>query len=160
VTDGLLLSLTVDGQAPGSVLALSNDGATVRVRAEARSATPFGRLEVLYNGKVVADREPDGERRTATIEADVPVDAGGWLASRCRGGDNDLPVRAHTSPVYLEVEGRPLRPNADAIAPLLAVLDAMLAWVNGDARCANEQQREQLTETFQAGRQELLRRCS
>jgi hypothetical protein len=36
----------------------------------------------------------------------------------------------------------------------------MLTWVRRDARCANEQQREQLAETFQAARQELLRRCS
>jgi hypothetical protein len=160
VTDGPLLSLTVDGHELGSVLALPAGGKPLRVGAEARSATPFGRLEVLYNGEVVAACESDGDRRTAVIEADVPVDSGGWLAARCRGGDNGSPVRAHTSPVYLEIESRPLRPNADAIAPLLAVLDAMLTWLRRDARCANEQQREQLAETFQAARQELLRRCS
>jgi hypothetical protein len=62
--------------------------------------------------------------------------------------------------VYLQVEGQPLRPTADAIAPLLAVLDATLAWVCRDARCANEQQREQLAESLRVARQELLQRCS
>jgi hypothetical protein len=61
--------------------------------------------------------------------------------------------------VYLQVEGRPLRPDVVAIAPLLAVLDQTLAWVRREARCANEQQREHLAEVFQAARQELLRRC-
>src|SRR5262249_9605753 len=74
--------------------------------------------------------------------------------------ESDSRVRAHTSPVYLQVEGRPLRLNADTIAPLFAVLDAMLAWAQRDARCGNEHQREQLMEIFQAARQELLRRYS
>jgi hypothetical protein len=160
VTDGPLLSMTADENGPGSVLALPDSGKAVRVRAEAHSATPFGRLEMLYNSEVVAACEPDGDRCTATIETDVPVDSGGWLAACCRGGENGSPVRAHTSPVYLEIEGRPLRPNADAIAPLLAVLDVMLTWVRRDARCANEQQREQLAETFQTARRELFGRMN
>ncbi|HEY7154473.1 MAG TPA: CehA/McbA family metallohydrolase [Gemmataceae bacterium] len=159
VTDGPLLSLTVDGHGIGSVLALPGSKA-VRVCAEARSATPFGRLELLCNGEIIAEREPDSDRRTARIEADVPVDSGGWLAARCRGDESDSRVRAHTSPVYLAVEGRPPRPNADTIAPLLAVLDAMLAWAQRDARCGNEHQREQLMEIYQAARQELLGRMS
>jgi hypothetical protein len=159
VTDGPLLSLTVDGHGIGSVLALPG-GKTLRVCAEARSATPFGRLQLLRNGEIIAEREPDGDRRTARIEADVPINSSGWLAARCRGGESDSRIRAHTSPVYLAVEGRPLRPNADTIAPLLAVLDAMLAWAQRDARCGSEHQREQLMEIFQAARQELLRRCS
>jgi hypothetical protein len=160
VTDGPLLSLAVDGHGIGSVLALPVGGKTVRVCAEARSAMPLGRLEVLRNGEVVADHEPDGDRRTARLEADVPVDSSGWLAVRCRSVGNSSFVRAHTSPVYLQVEGQPLRPNADTIAPLLSVLDLMLAWTQRDARCANEHQREQLMEIFQTARQELLGRTS
>jgi hypothetical protein len=44
------------------------------------------------------------------------------------------------------------------MAPLLAVLDGTLAWVQREARCPKEQQREQLMQTLQAARQELLRR--
>lgn len=156
VTDGPLLSLAVNGQEIGSALSLPNEGQTVRIQAEARSVTPFARLECVYNGEVVAANETDGEHRAAIIEADVPISGSGWLAARCLGDDSV--IRAHTSPVYLRREDRPLRPDADTLAPLLAVLDGTLAWVQREARCPKEQQREQLMQTLHAARQELLRR--
>jgi hypothetical protein len=58
--------------------------------------------------------------------------------------------------VYLQSEGRQPRPSAETVAPLLAVLDATLAWVHRDARCANEHQREQLAETLQTARRRLM----
>jgi hypothetical protein len=44
------------------------------------------------------------------------------------------------------------------MAPLLAVLDGTLAWAQREARCPKQQQRDQLMQTLQAARQELLRR--
>ncbi len=156
VTDGPLLSLTVDGHDPGSVISVPEDGKTVLVRAEARSATPFDRLEVLRNGEVIAECATEGDRRSATIEREVAVTDSGWLAARCRGDDSQ--VRAHSSPVYGIMEGRPMRPSAETIAPLLAVLDQTLAWVRREARCRAEQQREHLAENVEAARRQLTRR--
>jgi hypothetical protein len=156
VTDGPLLSLTVNGQEPGSVLELPNEGQTVHVRAEAQGVTPFSRLEFVYSGTVVAASSTDSEHRTAALEADVTMDGSGWLAARCVSDGST--IRAHTSPVCVRIEGRPLRPDAETMAPLLTVLDATLAWVQREARCPKEQQREQLMQTLQAAQQELLRR--
>ncbi|HTU89744.1 MAG TPA: CehA/McbA family metallohydrolase [Gemmataceae bacterium] len=157
VTDGPLLSLAVNGHGPGSVLSLPKEGQMVRIQVEACSVTPFARLECIYNGAVVAAGKTDGERRAATIEVEVPITGDGWLAARCLGGHDGSAIRAHTSPVYVQMEGRPLRPDAATMAPLLAVLDGTLAWVQREARCPKEQQREQLMQTLQAARQELLR---
>ena len=156
VTDGPLLSLTVNGRDPGSVL--SNAGQTVRIQAEACSVTPFDRLECVYNGAVVASTEASGDPRTATLEADVSFTGSGWLAARCLEGGDGSAVRAHTSPVYVRIEDRPMRPHAETMAPLLAVLDAALTWVDTESRCANDRQREQLKETLRTARQELSRR--
>lgn len=156
VTDGPLLSLTVNGHGPGSVLTLPT-GQTVRIQTEARSVTPFSRLECVYNGAVIAVGEQADEDQAATIEAEAPIAESGWLAARCLGGDGSA-IRAHTSPVYVQIEGQPVRPSADAMAPLQAVLDRTLAWVQREARCPKEQHREQLMQTLQAARQELLRR--
>jgi hypothetical protein len=156
VTDGPLLSLTVNGQEIGSVLSLSKEEQTVRIQAEARSVTPFARLECVYNGAVLAAGDADSEQRAATIEAEVPIAGSGWLAARCLGADGAF--RAHTSPVYVQKEGRPLHPDADTMAPLLAILDRTLAWVQREARCPKEQQREHLMQIVLAARQELLRR--
>jgi hypothetical protein len=158
VTESPILSLTVDGHDPGSVLSLPEGGRTVRVRAEARSATAFDRVEVLYNGTVLAAGEVTGDRRTAVVDREMPITASGWLAARCQGGDRLPLLRAHTSPVYFQVAGQPMRPAAEVIAPLLAVLDRTLAWIHAEARCPNDHQREHLTEIVNAARQELLRR--
>lgn len=157
VTNGPLLALTVDGQDPGSVLSLPAEGGIVAVRAEARSITAFDRLELISNGEVVAAAESGGEPRTAMLEMPLRMTAGGWLATRCTQG---AAIRAHTSPVYVTVEGRSHRPTSETVAPLLAVLDRTLAWVEGEARCGSEHQREQLAETIRAAKQELSRRYS
>jgi hypothetical protein len=158
VTDGPLLSLAVNGQEPGSELSLPSEAQMVHIQTEARSVAPFARLECVYNGTVVAVCEAASDGRAATIEADVPIAGSGWLAARCIGGENDTNVRAHTSPVYAVVEGLPLNPETDTTAPLLAVLDRALSWVQREARCPKEQHHEQLMQTLQAARQELLRR--
>lgn len=156
VTDGPLLSLEVNGWGIGSVVSLPKEGA-VRIQAEVRSVTPFARLECVYNGAVITTGETDGEQRTATIETETPITGSGWLAARCLGNDNA--IRAHTSPVYVQMEDRPLRPDADTMVPLLAVLDGTLAWVEREARCPKEQQHRQLMQTLQVARQELLSRA-
>lgn len=147
VTDGPLLSLMASFGA-GSVseggtlsYASGSERTAVRIQAEAQSVTPFARLECVYNGAVVAI----GERQ---IDTDVPITSSGWLAARCIGEDNT--IRAHTSPVYVQMEGKPIRPDADTMAPLLAVLDGTLAWVQHEARCSKEQHRQQLMQTLQA----------
>jgi hypothetical protein len=158
VTEGPLLSLAVNGQGPGSVLSLPSAGQKVRIEIEACSVTPFSRVECVYNNGVVAACNTDSDRRRAVIDADVSIAGSGWLAARCLAGDASSTICAHTSPVYIEVEGSPLRPNRDAMDPLLEVLDGTLSWVQREARCPNEKQREQLVQTLQAARQELLRR--
>jgi hypothetical protein len=161
LTSGPLLSLSVDGQGPGAVLE-KEAGQTLRVRTEARSAVPFEQLELLVNGTVVAGKPTSGDRLAAGVETDLPVAGSAWVAARCWSGERPAGgpwAFAHTSPVYLQVQGRPVRPDAGALAPLLAALDRTLAWVAAEARCPGERQREQLAQTLREARQELLRRA-
>jgi hypothetical protein len=149
VTNGPLLSFTVNDQDPGAVLDLPCSPTNVRLRAEARSLFPFTRLEALYNGAVVAHAEASGSPSHAFIEADVPITAPGWIAVQCEG--------AQSSPIYLRINGQAPAPNAVTIAPLMAQLDKMLDWVARKARC-EDHQRQRLAGVFEAARQELLRR--
>jgi hypothetical protein len=146
VTDGPLLSLTVNGHEPGSLLSLPGEGSVVRIEAESQSVTPFARMEVLHNGAVIAASNATGERPAARIEVEAQLTSSGWLAARCLGGGGV--IRAHTSPVYVQIAARPLRASVEYMAPLLTLLDQTLTVV----------QREQLRETLQAARQELLQR--
>lgn len=106
VTNGPLLSFAANDQVPGAVLDLSCSPMSVRVRAEARSLFPFTRLEVVYNGNVVAHAESVGSPCRASLEADVEITAPGWLAARCWGPlDNEKKdwIGTQSSPVYMTV---------------------------------------------------------
>jgi hypothetical protein len=160
VTNGPLLSLTVEGQGPGAVIAAPPEGRRLRVRVEAQSTAPFERLEVLADGEVVAEKEASGDRQSAVLEVEHVPAGSGWLAGRCWGPDwlpSGQCVYAHTSPVYVEAEGRPVRPAGETLTPLLAVLDQTLGWVTREARCENERQREHLAGVLGEARRELLR---
>jgi hypothetical protein len=156
-TSGPLLSLSADGQGPGALLPRAS-GDVVRVRAEARSAWPFERLEIVVGGAVVAG-QGTGAERSAAVEAEVAVTASTWVAARCVSRDNPA-GHAHTSPVYLEVVGRPLRPAPAVVEPLLAILERTSSWVAGAARCETERQRAHLGEVLAAGRADLQRRAA
>src|SRR5205807_1939944 len=85
VTNGPLMSFTVDGQEPGATLHLSHPGQIVRIRAEAQCVEEFDGIEVLLSGKVIASEAPTGPPYRAVIEMDWPMRASSWLAARCWG---------------------------------------------------------------------------
>jgi hypothetical protein len=152
VTNGPLLTLTVNGQGPGAVLEPSGSSHDVRVRAEARSLVPFDRLEVVVNGNVVAGTSAAGSPLAAALEVEPLLSAGGWVAARCRGGG----AVAHTSPVYVRVAGNAPAPDAEAVDVLLGHLDRMMRWVSEQGRFETDPQRLRLLAVFDNARRTLL----
>lgn len=136
----------------------------LRVRAEARSAVPFDQLEIVASGRMVAAQAAASDHFSASIEAEVATAGPIWLAARC-WGKGPLPagcggpwVYAHTSPVYVDVEGRRLARDTASAEPLLEVLEHTMRWLAQSARCPTQRHREHLAEVLQSARQELLRR--
>jgi hypothetical protein len=118
VTNGpMFVEFTVEGRASGDTVRAAAD-AKLRVSGRAISQYPLDRLEVLYNGRVVATTQPAGNRREVVIEQAVPVVSSGWIALRASGPPHpDQPtgsVFSHTSPIYLDVPNRPVRAPEDA----------------------------------------------
>jgi hypothetical protein len=147
ITNGPLLTLEVDGEGPGHVFDCPADTRPVRVRVDARGSVPFDFVEVLWNGQVIADRSPSGDRQSTVLEAGFTPARPGWIAARCRGRDR-LPdgqfVFAHTSPVWFRPGGGQPRPREESATRLLTVLDQTLAWTAQSARCQNPKAREHL----------------
>jgi hypothetical protein len=159
VTTGPLLHFTANGQGPGATLDLPA-ASPVRVEAEAHSLIPFERLEVVANGAVVAAAPSVGAGGEAVLETEVTLPEGGWLAARCRGPER-FPIQggyAHTSPVTVRVGGRPPKTDPAAVAGLITHLERMLAWVEREARCENDKQREHLADIFRGARDVLTGR--
>ena len=160
VTRGPIVTLTVEGKGPGETVAVPASQPTIHVKVEAKSQTPFERLELVHNGSALAGIEAEGQPPTASFEVDLPVPTSGWLAGAVWQPDAEEPVSAHTGPIYVEVEGKPFTLDVISIAFWIDHLDRMLDWVEKQARFATDKQREDLTGIFRSARKELERRMA
>ena len=117
VTNCPMFEFTVNGHPPGDVIKLDQPGA-VRVSALAESNYPLQQLEVIYNGQVVEGGISDNGYPGLKLTTEIDIPRSGWIAVRAGGpAQPDHPsgaVFGHTSAVYIEVEGQPLDPRADA----------------------------------------------
>jgi hypothetical protein len=157
-TKGALLILTANGQDPGAVINLESPNQTVHVRAGVRRPFPPDRLELIVNGKVVAEsNKVDGSQ----LEVEVPMPSGGWIAAAywgCEDSQGGFKLLAHTSPVYVQVLGRRPPPDLEAGKKLLKHFDEMLEWVRTQARVESEDQRGRLAGIFEKAKEEVSKR--
>lgn len=129
VTSGPMLELSAEGHSLGDLVRVP-DGGTLRVSGKASSQFPLDRLELVRNGRVIAEAKSTGDRLSIAVEQAIPVDQSGWIALRVYGlphrDQPGGPVFAHTSPIYLQVPGKPLDSREDA-AYFLTWIDRLSA---------------------------------
>jgi hypothetical protein len=122
VTQGPMLFLDVEGQMPGATIRVPHNG-SVRARVVGRGmpgAFAPAEITLVMNSREVARHRSEEEE--AVLETDVAVGGGGWLVATLKDAQGAL---AHTSPVYLEVEG--LRHwNHERVPELIAARRATL----------------------------------
>jgi len=121
VTNGPIPRLQVNGQSPGGTCHLTKKG-NVRVDVRVDSYVPIDRIDVLVNGQIAHSRrlkavQPE-DIRLERFRIELPLQRSSWLALRVQGPDSshviDGPAFAHTSPVYVLVEGQPIHSSDDA----------------------------------------------
>jgi hypothetical protein len=140
-TNGPWVELLVDGRAPGDpVEAAPGRRLPATVRCQGLGVE---RLELVGPDGVLAQAEAGGGAAPA-IDTAVEVDGSTWLCAVARGpGHPSVPgpvVFAHTSPVWVEVAGRPVRRPASA-RWLLDWLDRFEALLDEHGRFAGDDQR-------------------
>lgn len=123
-TSGPLLFLKVNDAEIGDVI---NTGTQDRLRitAQAISRHPIGEFQIVSNGEVIASESID--TTSAEIELTIPAEESRWIVARCSNrsdGRSDFgfgnfnaitgPGIAHTSPVYVHVDGLPRFDSAAA----------------------------------------------
>jgi hypothetical protein len=158
-TKGPLLSFKVEGMDPGVIINLPSSRATVHVCAEMYQAFPPHQLQIIVNGKAVIQAE--GGELPPTLERDLLIPGGGWLAAAYWGQEDPisgLRILAHTSPVYVRVEGQQSPGDQTTAQALLKHFDHMLEWVRTQARVENEDQRARLARVFESATEEVTRR--
>ena len=115
LSGGPMLYLTVNGAAIGDTIDLPKGGGTLEVEARVESIFPVHTLQIVQEGRVVAETSETNGARTLTLKTQVKANKHSWLAARC-GGPNYTVVKhhdgwqrgvfAHTSPIYIAVDGQ------------------------------------------------------
>jgi hypothetical protein len=155
VTNGPMLEFTVDGAALGETIELDAPR-EVAIEARARSFFPMEKLEVIYNGKVVATGEVSDEGRRAEFTGKLRLEKGGWIAMRVSGPPAPYVIRrelsAHTNPIYVELAGDELEAKAEA-AYFLKWLDRLEADFRARDRVPSESARIRVQRQLDAARE-------
>lgn len=107
VSNGPVLEFTVDNQLPGSELN-RNKGDTVRIRARVLGHPATGRpksLSIVGNQGVLWEQTSPGSSETQlALDETLEVDRSQWLVVSAVADNDGL---AHTTPIYVKVDGRP-----------------------------------------------------
>ena len=152
-SNGPWVELAVAGRGPGDRVAMA-PGTTVAVSARTVGAE-VARLELVGPDGVVAAAGVGGPGAAPAVDIEVEVDGSTWLCAVARGPGHPSVLGpaafAHTSPVHLEVAGRPLRRPASA-RWLLDWLDRFEALVRGHGRFADDGQRDQVVAVIDRSR--------
>jgi hypothetical protein len=130
VTYGPLVEFTADGKPMGSRITMTANGGTVDVTWEAESVTvPMSRVELIVNGTVHESQSISQWR--AGGHWSVKLGKSSWLALLIRGQYPGKPemIAAHTSPVIVELKGKPFFAAADALT-ILEQIEGALAYVD------------------------------
>ncbi|MDO8543801.1 MAG: CehA/McbA family metallohydrolase [Opitutaceae bacterium] len=182
ISNGPLLELRVGRHEIGDTVALDGAGElTVRGRAVGR--VDFRGLELVHDGAVVRQvpaQAIDGHF-VAEFEHTLPVRHSGWIAARVSGGSLEgdgpvvvppnLPVRAtgtgtnemgeaifaHTSPVYVEVSGRP-HFDARAAEALITSIEESRRTIQAKARFDRDDQADEVLNIYTVAIETLRRR--
>jgi hypothetical protein len=161
VTTGPMLFLKVNDQPPGHTF--KQDDArdrSYRVHGSIASAQPLTKIEIVVNGAIIRTVTP-GNRQTTegghenAVDESVPISGTSWIAVRCYEKWTNGRFRyAHSSPVHIDVPGKPSRPRKVEIEYLIRRVEEQIA------RCKDVLRKEELAEYEQALRvyQEIARR--
>ena len=175
ITNGPLLEFEADGHRPGDEIKLTGSR-NIRLRANAIGRDDFARIEVVHNGRVVAQQNArsEGDHFVARLDTTLNLDAPGWLALRVPNAQpyNDRTAYtgaganlfgkalfAHTSAIYVTLNGRGIN-SPTAIQDLIAEIKASIHLIESKGAFANDAERDTLLATYRNAAAKLEKRLS
>jgi len=119
VSNGPVLSFSIDGKMPGDEISLPAAPRRLSAKVSLRSIVPIEKLEIVSNGVVVATIPTRDRGTNADAEVPLPIAGSAWFTLRAWSSHAEEPILdiypfATTSPIYVTVNGRPVRNSADA----------------------------------------------
>lgn len=132
-TSGPMLTLQADGHGVGAALSRSSENISpINLTTRVRSIDGLESLQIVHNGIVVGSLNLAGKEPTPVLDETLRhaliLRRSGWVAARAlfRAPDGLL-RQAHTSPIYITVDGKPIVFAEEALYMLrwVAVLDSI-----------------------------------
>lgn len=155
VTNGPLVSLTVNGHAPGDEIALGKGEHQLQVQALLRSIVPIDHAQIVFNGEVIKELEfKDG--KSADFSGTILVNRSGWIVLRAWRDQATYPILdlypyATTGPVYINVDKTPVRSKKDA-EYFIQWLDVLIDEVKGRNDFNTEAEKKDVLKVLEDGR--------
>ncbi|WP_157491186.1 CehA/McbA family metallohydrolase [Flammeovirga sp. SJP92] len=118
VSNGPMIDFNVNGQDIGSTLQVKK-GETLSIKAKGYIVPSWDLLQyasIIVNGDVVKEIKLEKGQKEVFIELELPADKSCWIAVKVHGekshdivfqSDFTKRIQAHTSPIYIEVDGQP-----------------------------------------------------
>jgi TolB protein len=155
VTNGPLVSLTVNGHPPGNEIALPKGEHRLEVKAMLRSFVPIDHAQIIFNGEVVKELEITGGK-SADFSGSIPVNRSGWLLLRAWRDQATYPILdlypyATTGPVYINVDKTPVRSKKDA-EYFIQWLDVLIEDVKARNDYNTDEERTKVLKVLEDGR--------
>ena len=119
------IDMMVNGKyQPGDEIKMKDEG-TARVEVKWTSVRPLtGRLELLYNGEIVAAEQGTAQPdKPIILKTDQLLTESGWLCARRM---DEHGHQTHTSPVYVTVNNKPVRASASDAMYFVKWIDDLL----------------------------------
>jgi hypothetical protein len=138
LSGGPMLSFTVNGAQIGDTITMSSAG-TLEFEATAESIFPIHTLQIVQQGRVVAETEAAAGQRRLHLKGEIKVDGHSWLAARCGGPGYGVHnhhdgwrrgIFAHSSPVYVAVGGEWSLFDRGAAEYMLTLIEGNLAHIH------------------------------
>ena len=155
ITNGPFLELEAGGHKIGDTIAATK-GQELKINARGLGRADFHGLELIHNGKIaehVHCDEQDGHF-DAELQFSLKIDEPGWIALRIPldAGKNEFgkPLFAHTSPIYIELEGKRIfRP--EVARGLIAEMEKSIESIKTQGKFADVAEEEAVLSVYRDG---------
>lgn len=156
-TNGPMLILTANGADSGAQIEYPMDSdEPIWIKADLRSIQRIDSLELLCNGEVIKRIVLDDNRPSPVLRESASMGLkllrSGWVAARATYTSPDGHLRqAHTSPIYILVDAKPIASKSDA-EYMTRWIDRLLEVSNKSGRYKSDYERTQTQAIFKEAR--------
>ncbi len=127
-TSGPMIFLTANDKEYGdTIMVEKNKNVSIRIKAILKSIEPMESFEIIYNGRILKKINLSSKTPNPVLEEQIEFtinpERSGWVAARALFfNPNRLLRQAHTSPIYISVDNKPIAFKEDA--------ERLIFWVN------------------------------